>query len=87
MTVAWLLVCELWRSHLDGQTGIESLKVTDGRIGLKYPRREGSMVCSASCECSAAKHAGINVELYRVPAILVNDENAIRVGEELIKPG
>ena len=45
------------------------------------------MVRSARCEGSAARHAGIDVELYQVPVILVNDESAIGGGEELIKPG
>ena len=70
-------------SQFDGQSGIESHKVTDGRVGPDYHRREDSMVCSASSEDSTA---GIDVELYRVPVILVSDKSAIFLGEKLIKP-
>ena len=55
------LVCELWSPQLDGQSGIESLELTNRRVVLEYPRRECSMVGSASCEGSAARHAGVNV--------------------------
>ena len=81
------LVCELGSPPLDGQSGIESLEVTNGRVALEYTRRDGSIVCSASCEGSAARHAGINVNLDWVSAILMNDEGAIHCGEEMIKPG
>ena len=81
------LVCKLWGPQLDGQCGVESLEVADGRFGSKYPRRKGSMVCSASCEGSAVIHADIDVELYQVPVIQVNDESAISGGEEPIEPG
>ena len=80
------LVFELWCPQVDGQSYIERLEVTDRRVGPEYPRRKGSMVRSASCEGSTARHAGINVELYRVPVILVNDESVIHVGEEPIDP-
>ena len=80
--------CANWGAHkLDGQSGIGSLKVTNGRVALKYSRREGSMVGSASYEGSAVRHSGIDVDLDRVPAILMNVEGAVRGGEELIKPG
>ena len=81
------LVCELWGPQFDGQSGIESLEVTDGRVGLEYPGRKGSMICSVNYEGSAARHAGIDVKLYQVPLILVNDESAIRSGEVPIEPG
>ena len=81
------LVCELGSPQLDGPSGIESLEVTNGRVAPEYPRREGSMVHSASCEGSSARHAGVYVELDWVPAILMNDEGAICCGEESIKPG
>ena len=61
--------------------------MADGRVGPKYPKRKGGMVHSASCEGSAARHVGIDVELYWVPVILVNDESAIDGGEEPSKPG
>ena len=57
------------------------------KVGLEYPRRKGGMVRSASHEGSTAGHAGIDVELYGMPVIVVNDESAIGGGEELIKPG
>ena len=75
------LVCELGSPQFDGQSGIESLEVTNGRVGPECPRREGGMVCSASCEGSAARHSGIDVELYQVPIILMNDKSAICGGE------
>ena len=56
------VVCELRHPQLDGHTGVESLEVTDERVAPEYPRREGSMVRSVSCEGSAARHAGIDVE-------------------------
>ena len=80
-------MCELWGRQLDGQSGVENFEVTDGRVGPEYPRKEGSVVCSASCEGSAAGHAGIDVELYWVPVILVNDESAVHGGEVPIEPG
>ena len=80
-------MCELGSPWLDSQSGVASLEVTNGRVALEYPRREGSMICSASCEGSAARHAGIDVEVYRVPVIQMNDEHAICGGEEPIKPG
>ena len=67
-------------------SGVESLEVTDGLAALEYPRMECSMVRSASCEGSSARHAGTDVELYCVPVIMVNDESAICGGEELIEP-
>ena len=79
-------MCKVLGSQLDHQCSVESLKVADGRVGPEYRRRKGGMVCSASCEGSTARHAGINVELYRVPVILVNDESVIHVGEEPIDP-
>ena len=79
-------MCKLGSPQLDGPSGIESLEVTNGRVSPEYPRREGTMVCSASCEGSTARHAGVDVELYRVPVILMNDASAIIGGEELIKP-
>ena len=77
------LVSELVSPQLDGQ----SLEVTNGRVAPEYPRREASMVCTASCEGSTARQTSIDVELKRAPAILMNDEGAIYVGEEPIKPG
>ena len=81
------LVRKLWGPQLDGQHGVESLKVVDGVVVPEYPGRKGSMICSASCEGSAARHASIDVELYRVLVLLMNDESAIGGGEEPIKTG
>ena len=78
---------ELWGPQLDDQSGVESLGVTDGRVGPEYPGRKGSVFTSASCEGSTAGPSGIDVELYRVPVILVNDESDVRGGEESIEPG
>ena len=78
---------ELWGPQLDGQCGVESLEVADAGVVPEYPRWEGSMIGSARHEGSAAGHASIDVELYRVPVILVNDESAVDGGEEPIKPG
>ena len=65
------LVHELWGPQLDGKCGVESLEVAAGGVAPEYPRREGSMIRSASCEGSAAGHASIDVELYQEPVILV----------------
>ena len=54
--------------------------MADEGVIPEYPRREGSVICSASCEGSTAGHACIDVELYWVPAILVNDERAVSGG-------
>ena len=81
------LVCKLGCPQLDGQRSIESLEVTNGGVAAEYAGRECSMVCSASCECSAVRHVGINVKLDRVPVILMNDESAIHGGEVTVKPG
>ena len=72
--------------QLDGLCSIESLEVADKGVVQEYHRREGSMIGSAGCEGSAARHASIDVEVYRVPVILVNEESAIGGGEEPIKP-
>ena len=53
----------------------------------EYPRWEGSMIGSSHCEGSAARHASIDVQVYRVPVMLVNEESAIGGGEKTIKPG
>ena len=81
------LVHKLWGPQLDGQCGDESLEVADGVVVPEYPWRKGSMIRFASYEGSAARHASIDVELYQVPVILVNDESAIGGGEEPIEPG
>ena len=74
---------KLWGPLLDGQHGVESLEVADEGVGLEYPRQEGS----ASHEGSTAGHAHMDVELYQVHVILVNDECAVGGGAKLIKPG
>ena len=81
------LVHKLWGPQLDGQCGVESLELADEGAVPEYPRREGSVIGSAYCEGSAAGPASIAVEVYRVPAILVNEESAVGCGEEPIKPG
>ena len=81
------LVCELRSPQLDGQCCIESLKVADEGVVPDYSRREDGMIGSAHCEGSTARHASIDVQMYRVPVILVNEECAIGGGEEMIKPG
>ena len=81
------LVRKLWGPQLDGQCSIESLEVADEGVVPEYPRREGNVIGSACCEGSTARHASVDVELYRVPVILVNEESAIGGGEEPIKPG
>ena len=78
-------VCRVSLHFRDGEHW--SLEVTNGTFAPEYPRREVSIVCSASCEASTDRDAGINVELDQVPAIVMNDEGAIHGGEEPIKPG
>ena len=39
------LVCELGSPQLDGQRGIESLKVTYGRVAPEYAWRDAIVVC------------------------------------------
>ena len=56
-------MCELGSQQLDGQSGIDTLEVTDWRVVPEYAMREGSIVCAASCVGSTARHAGIDVEL------------------------
>ena len=79
-------VHKLWSPQLDGQCGIESLKVANDGVVLEYPRRESSVIGSAHCEGSAARHASNGVEVYRVPVILVIEESVVSGGEEMIKP-
>ena len=45
------------------------------------------MISSACCEGSTAGNARVNVEVYWVPVVLVNEESAVSGGEETIKPG
>ena len=73
-----VLVCKVWGPQLDGQCSIESLEVAVGRIDPDNPRRKCGMVHSVSCKGSG-RHAGIDVELYKVPVISGR--------EEPIKPG
>ena len=61
--------------------------MADDGVVQEYPRWDGSMIGSASHKGSTAGHASINVELYQVPVILVNNESAVGGGEEPIKPG
>ena len=56
-----------------------------GGLAKSIPRREGSVVRSASCDGSAARYASIDVELYRVPVILMNDESSVGGREEPIE--
>ena len=81
------LVCELRSPQLDGQCGVESLEVADEEVVLEYPRWEGGVIGFAHCEGSAARHASVDVQVYWVPLILVNEENAIGGGQEMIKLG
>ena len=81
------LVRELRSPQLDGQCSIESLEVADEGVVPEYPRCEGSVIGSACCEGSPAGHASVDVEVYSVPVILVNEESAISGGEEMTKPG
>ena len=81
------LVHELCGPQFDGQCSVETLEVADDGVVPEYPRREVSMIGSASCEGSTFGHASIDVELYQVPVILVNEESAVSGGEEPIKPG
>ena len=81
------LVHELWGPPLDGQCDFESLGVADEGVVPEYPRGEGSVIGSASHEGPVAGHASIDVELYWVAVILVNDECAVCGWEEPIKPG
>ena len=53
----------------------------------EYPSWESGMIGSARCEGSTAVHAGINVQVYRVPVILMDEECAVGGGDETIKPG
>ena len=81
------LVHELRSPQFDGQCGIESLELADEGVVSKNPRREGGMIGSAYFDGSAGRHAGIDVLMYQVPVILVDEERAIGGGEETIKPG
>ena len=45
------------------------------------------MIGSAHCEGFAAGHANIDVQVYRVPVVLVDEKCAISGVEEMIKPG
>ena len=81
------LVRKLWSPQLDVQCIVESLEVTDEGVVPEYPRREASMIGSSRCEGSTTGHASVNIEVYQVPAILVNEESAFGGGEELIEPG
>ena len=76
------LVCKLGSPQLEGHSGIESIEVTNGRVVPEYTGRECSMLHSARCEGSTPRHAGVNVRLDWVPAILNNDKGAIHGGEE-----
>ena len=75
------LVHEVRSPQLDGECGVESLQVAD-----EYSRWEGGVIGSACCEGSAAGHASVDVQVYQVPVILVNEENAVGGSEEIIKP-
>ena len=61
--------------------------MADEGVVQEYPRWEGGVIGSPCYESSAAGHASIDVQVCRVPVILVNEESAIGGGEEIIKPG
>ena len=94
VTAAWLSqyrcmswCIELRSPQLDDQCSIESLEMADEGVVPEYPRQEGDMVGFACCEGSAARHAGIDVQVYRVPLILVDAECDVCGGDKMIKPG
>ena len=78
---------ELGSPQLDGQCSIESLQMADEGVVPEHPRGEGGMIGSARCEGSTAGHARIDVQVYWVPVILMNEEYAVGGREEMIKPG
>ena len=77
--------CKLRSPWLNGKCSVESLEVADEGVVPEYSRWEGGMIGSAPCEGSAAGHASVDVQLYRMPVI--HEENAVDGGEETIKPG
>ena len=79
-------VRELRIPQLDGQCDVESLEVADERVVAEYSRWEGGVIGSAHCEGSAAGHASVDVQVYQLPVILVNEESAFGGGDEIIKP-
>ena len=81
------LAREVRSPQLDGLCGIESFEMADEWFVSKYPGWEGGMVGSACCDGSTAGHVGVNVQVYRVSVVLVDEECAIGCGEEMIKPG
>ena len=45
------------------------------------------MIGSALCDSCTAGHAGINIQGYGVPVILVDEEHAVGGGEEMVETG
>ena len=81
------LVRKLRSPQLEGQCSIESLEMADEGVVPEDPGQEGGVIGSARCEGSTAGHAGVNVQVYRVPVILVDEERTISGVDEMIKPG
>ena len=53
---------------------------------LQYPVGKCGMIGSARCDGSTARHAGIDIHMYWVLVILVDEEHAIGGGEEMVEP-
>ena len=54
-------------------------------VVVEYAWRKSRMVGATSCDGSTSGHAGINVELYQSPTVLVYYESAISGREEMVK--
>ena len=61
--------------------------MADEWVVPEYSRWEDGVIGSARCEGSTSGHTSIDVQMYRVPVILVNEERAVGAGEEMIKLG
>ena len=75
------LVRELRSPQLDGQCGVESLEMADEGIVSKYPGCEDGMIGSSCCDGSTTGHAGVDVQVYQMPVVLVDEEHAIGGGD------
>ena len=61
--------------------------MADEEVVLQYLGRECGVIGSACCDGSSAGHAGVDIQVYQVPVILVDEEHAVGGGKETVEPG
>ena len=72
--------------EFDGDSGIKGLQMANGAGLAKYAWSEGGMIGILRGESTTSRHTGIDVEQNWGPALPMDEEDAISVGQEVVKP-